>query len=160
MNIIKNNPLFRYVSRDEFLTPFDKIFDEFYKVTSPNFSKEFGVDFFEKGAYPKVNVTEYENSVVIEAGVPGLTKSDISVDVESGVLTITGNKFTKNNESDDVICSSYRELKYSSFVRSFSLSENIDTETIDAKVENGLLVIKLKKIKPTNIVKKKKINIS
>ena len=160
MNIIKSNALFRYVSRDEFLTPFDKIFDEFYKVTAPNFSKEFGVDFFEKGAYPKVNVTEYENSVVIEAGVPGLTKSDISIYVESGVLTITGNKVTKNIDSDDIVCNSYRELKYSSFVRSFSLSENIDIGTIDAKVENGLLVIKLKKIKPTNISQKKKINIS
>ena len=160
MNIIKSNALFRYVSRDEFLTPFDKIFDEFYKVTAPNFSKEFGVDFFEKGAYPKVNVTESENSVVIEAGVPGLTKSDISIYVESGVLTITGNKVTKNIDSDDIVCNSYRELKYSSFVRSFSLSENIDIGTIDAKVENGLLVIKLKKIKPTNISQKKKINIS
>lgn len=98
--------------------------------------------------------------MVIEAGVPGLTKSDISIDVESGVLTITGNKVTKNIDSDDIVCSSYRELKYSSFVRSFSLSENIDIGTIDAKVENGLLVIKLKKIKPTNISQKKKINIS
>ena len=110
MNIIKSNPLFRYVSRDEFLTPFDKIFDEFYKATAPNFSKEFGVDFFEKGAYPKVNVTEYENSVVIEAGVPGLSKSDISIDVESGVLTITGNKVTKRNDTNESVCSSYREL--------------------------------------------------
>mgnify|MGYP003349349287 FL=1 len=160
MNIIKNNPLFRYVSRDEFLTPFDKIFDEFYKATAPNFSKEFGVDFFEKGAYPKVNVTEYENSVVIEAGVPGLSKSDISIDVESGVLTITGNKVTKRNDTNESVCSSYRELKYSSFIRSFALSENIDIETVDAKVENGLLVVKLKKIKPTNTPQKKKINIS
>jgi len=159
MNIIKSNPLFRYASRDEFLTPFDKIFDDFYKATSPNFGKEFGVDFFEKGAYPKINVTEYENLVIIEAGIPGLTKADINVEIETGVLTITGNKVSKNN-TNDVICNSYRELKHSSFVRSFSLSENIDTDTVDAKVENGLLTIVLKKLKPTNISNKKKVNIS
>lgn len=159
MNIIKSNPLYGRVSRDEFLTPFDRIFDDFYKSFSPNFSKEFGVDFFEKGAYPKINVTEYDNSVVIEAGVPGLTKSDVSVEIESGTLTITGNKVIKSNV-DEKICNSYRELKHSSFIRSFSLSENIDTNTVDAKVENGLLTIKLNKIKPTNVSQKKKINIS
>ena len=98
--------------------------------------------------------------MVIEAGVPGLSKSDISIDIESGVLTITGNKVTKSNDTNESVCSSYRELKYSSFIRSFALSENIDIETVDAKVENGLLVVKLKKIKPTNTPQKKKINIS
>jgi HSP20 family protein len=97
--------------------------------------------------------------VVIEAGVPGLTKSDVSVEIESGTLTITGNKVIKSNV-DEKICNSYRELKHSSFIRSFSLSENIDTNTVDAKVENGLLTIKLNKIKPTNVSQKKKINIS
>ena len=51
MSIVKkdtNNPLFRAIHRDEFLTPFDQIFDEFFKANVPNFSQDFGVDFFGK----------------------------------------------------------------------------------------------------------------
>ena len=78
----------------------------------------------------------------------------------TGVQTCALPIFTKRNDTNESVCSSYRELKYSSFIRSFALSENIDIETVDAKVENGLLVVKLKKIKPTNTPQKKKINIS
>ncbi len=83
MSVVKyqNNPLFRAVHRDEFLTPFDQIFDEFFKANVPNFSQEFGVDFFEKGSYPRVDVIDYSDKVVIEAEVPGLSKQDVNVEV-------------------------------------------------------------------------------
>jgi HSP20 family protein len=124
--------------RDEFLTPFDRIFDEFFAANVPSFSQDFGVDFF-----------DFSEKIVIEAEVPGLDKSDVNVEVESNVLTILGNKAV-NVERDSNQTGTYlrRELKRSSFRRSFTLGDNISKDTIDAKFENGILLVTLHKIKP------------
>ena len=149
MSVVKyqNNPLFRTIHRDEFLTPFDQIFDEFFKANSPNFSQEFGVDFFEKGSYPRVDVIDYNDTVVIEAEVPGLSKQDVNVEVEQNVLTVSGGKSKNVTDSQN---GKYirRELKRSSFRRSFTLGDNIEKDTVSATFENGILLITLNKVKP------------
>ena len=55
----------------------------------PNFQEEVGVS-FNKGAYPKVNVYEYDDKIGIVAEIPGLDKKNVSVDVEDSILTIAG----------------------------------------------------------------------
>ena len=70
-----------HLNRDEFLTPFDKIFDELMNKQFPAFQEEVGVS-FNKGAYPKVNVYEYDDKIGIVAEIPGLDKSNVSVDVD------------------------------------------------------------------------------
>ena len=48
---------------------------------------------FNKGAYPKVNVYEYDDKIGIVAEIPGLDKKNVSVEVEeNNVLTISGDK--------------------------------------------------------------------
>ena len=79
------------LSRDEFLIPFDRIFDKLMDETFPTFKQEVGLS-HEQGAYPKVNVYDYDDKVGIIAEIPGLDKSNVSVDVEEGVLTISGDK--------------------------------------------------------------------
>jgi HSP20 family protein len=151
-----NNKLDKYpftfssLDRDEFLTPFDRIFDEFFTATSPGFTKDFGVDFFQKGSYPRVNVVEYKDTVSIEAEIPGLSREDVSVEIQKNTLTISGTKntpteFSKEEKGTYIV----RELKRSSFKRSFSLGDNIDKNTIDAQFNNGILVVTLKKLIPT-----------
>ena len=44
--------------RDEFLTPFDSIFDKMVNQAFPNFGQEFGVNFFGNSSYPRVNVAD------------------------------------------------------------------------------------------------------
>ena len=80
-----------HLSRDEFLTPFDKIFDELMNKQFPAFQQEVGVS-FNKGAYPKVNVYEYDDKIGIIAEIPGLDKKNVSVEVEDNLLTISGDK--------------------------------------------------------------------
>jgi len=144
MNVTKYNPLAaKRITRDEFLTPFDRLFDEFNKTLFPEFSKNFGIDFFERGAYPKVDVVEYEDRIAIEAGVPGMSKDDISIEIENDSIVISGNKQEK--KCDENPCSQFRELKRSSFKRSFALSENIDKDNISAEVKDGILSVTLKK---------------
>ncbi len=149
MSIIKyKTPMYNLLQREEFLTPFDRIFDEFFKANVPNFTQDFGVDFFEKGSYPKVDITDYNDRVVIEAEVPGLSKEDVNVETLENILVISGTKRKKEHkdESGKLV---YKELKHSSFRRSFTLAENLAKDNIDAKFENGILTVTLFKIKPS-----------
>ena len=149
MSLVRYNPsALRHIDRNEFLTPFDKFFDELFTTQFPDLSKEFGVGFFEKQSYPRVDVIDHNDCVEIIAEIPGLSKEEVSVEVQDNVLTISGQK-TKTFEEKDSKKYIRKELKHSSFRRSFTLGETIDCDEPDAKFENGLLQIVLKKVKPT-----------
>ena len=83
---------FPFPDRDEFLTPFDKIFDQMLDTQFPEVVKQVGVKPYQGSAYPKVNVYEYDDKVGIVAEIPGLDKSQLNVEVEDGTLTISGDK--------------------------------------------------------------------
>ena len=144
-----------HLNRDEFLTPFDKIFDELMSKQFPTFQDEVGVS-FNQGAYPKVNVYEYDDKVGIVAEIPGLDKKNVTVDVEDGVLTISGDKHGFDTDGGKCIT---RELKQSSFKRSFTLGEHLSGEEISAKFKDGMLSISIPKVTPEK-PKKKFVKIS
>ena len=104
-----------------------------------------------------MNVYEYDDKIGIVAEIPGLDKKNVTVDVEDGVLTISGDKhgFT---ESDGAKCIT-RELKQSSFKRSFNLGEHLDGEQVGATFKDGLLSISIPKMEPEK-PKKKFVKIS
>ena len=134
----------KHLNRDEFLTPFDKIFDELVSKSFPTFKEETGVS-FNQGAYPKVNVYEYDDKIGIVAEIPGLDKSNVSVDVEEQVLTISGDKHGFDSDGGKCIT---RELKQSAFKRSFNLGEHLDGTNVSAKFKDGMLSISVPKIEP------------
>ena len=144
-----------HLNRDEFLTPFDKIFDQLMAQQFPHFQEEVGVS-FNQGAYPKVNVYEYDDKIGIVAEIPGLDKKNVSVDVEDGVLTISGDKHGLEDNGGKCIT---RELKQSSFKRSFNLGEYLDGESVSAQFKDGMLSISVPKKEPEQ-PKKKFVKIS
>ena len=77
-----------YFDRDEFLTPFDRVFDQLFETNFPEFVRSVGVKPYQGSAYPKVNVYEYDDKIGIIAEIPGLDKKQLDVSVEEGVLTI------------------------------------------------------------------------
>ena len=159
MSVVKYSPFaLRHVDRDEFLTPFDRVFDEVFAAHFPELNKELGVGFFEKQSYPRVDVIDYNDRVEILAEIPGLTKEEVSVDLQENVLTISGQKIKKVDDKESLGKYIRRELKHSSFKRSFTLGDQIDRRSPSAKFENGLLKVTLLKIKPT-IPETKKIKI-
>ena len=145
----------KHLNRDEFLTPFDAIFDELVNKSFPAFKEEVGVS-FNKGAYPKVNVYEYDDKVGIVAEIPGLDKKNVSVEVEDSVLTIAGDKHGFDSDGGKCIT---RELKQSAFKRSFNLGEHLDGENVSATFKDGMLSISVPKIEPEK-PKKKFVKIS
>ena len=134
----------RNLNRDEFLTPFDKVFDELMNKTFPTFKEETGVS-FNKGAYPKVNVYEYDDKIGIVAEIPGLDKKNVSVEVEEDVLIISGDKHGFDSDGGKCIT---RELKQSAFTRSFNLGEYLDGSKVSAQFKDGMVSISVPKIEP------------
>lgn len=112
---------------------------------------------FSKGVmgFPKVDITETEKEIVVTANVPGVSSEDISVEVSDGILTISG-QANKEHKEEDKNKRYYRyERESGSFSRSFSLPTKVDEENIEAETKNGVLSVKLPKIKE----EKKKIQV-
>ena len=151
--VVVRNP-FPVIDRDSFLTPFDKMFDEIVTSAFPQINETVGVNPFGNTAYPKVNVYEYDDKVGIIAEIPGLDKKNVSVEVEENVLTISGDKHGFEDDGGKCIT---RELKHSSFKRSFNLGEQLDGDEVSANFKDGILSINIPKVEPElpkkNIVK-------
>lgn len=125
-------------NRDNLLSVFDKMFDDVFRTSYPDAHRSLGIDPFSKAAYPKVNVISHDTNVEIVAEIAGFTKEDISVELDENVLSIVG-KASQQTESTDKSVYLIRELKRSSFSRSFKLSEELDATNIDATFKDGLL---------------------
>lgn len=154
-NLTKNNGYLPSIfsNRDEFLTPFDRMFDEIMNNSFPTFGKDFGIDFFERGSYPKCDIIDYDDKVQIELEIPGVDKSDISIEMKpingSKQLVISGKKTqTEENKSKSFI---RRELKRSAFQRSFVIHESLEPDKINAEFKNGILVVDIPKKVPEKV---------
>ena len=146
------NTNFPAIDREQFLTPFDKMFDQIINSQFPEIEKQIGVKPFQGTAYPKVNVYEYDDKVGVIAEIPGLDKKDLVIEVEDGKLTISGDKHgTFDVKGAKVI---RRELKQSSFKRQFELGELLDGDKIKANFKDGLLSIDIPKTEPQKPQKK------
>ena len=140
------NPNLPFFDRDSFLTPFDKMFDNLVETQFPDIVKQVGVKPYQGSAYPKVNVYEYDDKIGIVAEIPGLDKKQLNVEVEEGILTISGDKHnTFENDGAKVL---RKELKQSSFKRSFELGELLDGDNISAKFKDGVLSVSIPKTEP------------
>ena len=134
------------IDREDFLTPFDKMFDTILATHYPDITKSVGVNPMQGTAYPKVNVYEYDDKVGIVAEIPGLNKKQLEVSVEEGVLTIAGDKHsTFESDGAKVL---RRELKQSSFKRQFELGDLLDGENISASFKDGILSVSVPKTEP------------
>ena len=141
-----------FFDRDSFLTPFDKMFDQMVESQFPDVVRQVGIKPYGNTAYPKVNVYEYDDKIGIVAEIPGLDKKQLNVEVEDGVLTISGDKHSAfENEGAKIL---RKELKESSFKRQFELGELLDGDNISANFKDGILSISVPKTEPEKPQKK------
>ena len=92
---------------------------------------------------PDANIVEDKREYQIELAAPGLDKKDFNIEIKNGMLTISAEKEKETKSEDKNYLS--REFSYSSLYRSFVLPDNLLTDKIDAKYENGVLKLKLPK---------------
>ena len=101
---------------------------------------------------PAVDILEEHDHVVIIAEVSGVEPKNIEVSTEKGVLTIKGERTSR--EEQESTRYSRRERRGGAFERSFRLSDAVDIEQISAKCEHGVLEVRLPKkarIQPRSI---------
>ena len=110
---------------------------------SDMFNDFFGEENY-RGVYsdPKVNVIEEKEHFELEIAIPGVSKDDISIDVENDNLNIS---HKEKEESEKKAVYNRREFDYSHFERSFHLPKTIDSGKIKARMDNGILTINLPK---------------
>ena len=77
--------------------------------------------------------------------MPGLSREDLSIEVENNVLTISGEKTEQVTEGEEERRYHVWERSYGSFRRSFSLPQTISGDDIAATFENGVLTVLLPK---------------
>ncbi len=92
---------------------------------------------------PAVNIIEGKDDFRIEVAAPGLDKKDFNIDVKNNVLFISSEKRQEDEQRDEKIMR--REFSYSSFSRSFSLPNTVDSDKITASHKDGVLNISIPK---------------
>ncbi|RXJ84590.1 Hsp20/alpha crystallin family protein [Arcobacter sp. CECT 8985] len=96
------------------------------------------------GFVPMVNTREGEFAYHIDVDLPGVKKENIKVDIHKDVLTISGERKTKEEIKEEDY---YKvETSFGKFSRGFNLPENADIENIDANYEDGVLEIVVPKL--------------
>jgi HSP20 family protein len=92
---------------------------------------------------PPVDITEDSKEYTVKAELPGLSKENVKVAVEDGVLSISGERKEEKEEKDKKY---HRvERSYGSFRRSFTLPEGTSGEKVTAEFKDGILKVHLPK---------------
>jgi len=101
---------------------------------------------------PTVDISETAGEYVIQAELPEVKKDDVKVTLEEGVLTIQGQR---RQEKDEKTTKYHRiERSYGTFVRSFSLPDQVNESGVKAEFKDGVLnlhIPKSEKAKPRAI---------
>lgn len=92
---------------------------------------------------PVVDITEDEKEYLVKAELPEVKKADVKVTVENGVLQINGErKFEKEEKGKKY----HRvERSYGSFMRSFTLPDDVEGDNVKAQFKDGMLTVHLPK---------------
>jgi HSP20 family protein len=92
---------------------------------------------------PAMDLTETEEAYVLKADLPGLSESDVSIELDENILTISGER---KSSHEDRKAGSYRvERSYGSFRRALTLPEGVDGEAITATFDKGVLEVTVPK---------------
>ena len=120
----------RYRPQGTATDPFNNLVNEFF---GRDISQFFGHDDMRRSV-PGVNITEREADYKLELLAPGFERQDLKINVESEVLTISAERFTR------------REFSRSSFSRSFRLPKGTTDNNIKADFVNGVLNLLVPKV--------------
>ena len=96
---------------------------------------------------PKIDISEDEKNIYLEAELPGVKKEDLKIKLEDNKLTILGEK--RNSSENDKNRNFYnRERIFGTFEKVFTIQSEINKDNIKAEFENGLLSLTIEKFIP------------
>lgn len=92
---------------------------------------------------PAIDIYENDNSIIINAELPGMDKKDVDINVTDNMLTIKGEKkFDKQIKKDN-----YHKCErcYGTFSRTFTLPDSVNPDDVKAQFKNGILEVSIPK---------------
>lgn len=119
----------------------EDLFDRFFTMPM-----HFGRSLFsEENWYPSVDISEGNKEVIVKAEIPGVDRKDIDISLDGRLLTIKGEKKHEKEESGE----QYHRLEssFGYYQRTIELPAAVDSSDVDATYKNGILKLKLKKMK-------------
>lgn len=132
---------------------FPSVFSDFFEN-----DRFFNNQWFEKSSnVPAVNIKETDTEFDVELAAPGYKKTDLKIDIDNNVLSISAEKKDEKNEENKRF--TRKEFSYSSFSRSFTLPQSVNAEKIDAKYSDGILKLVIPKKEEAKTKAKKEIKI-
>ena len=143
MSLIKWNPNRTVMSP---LNEWGHFLDEFFGNSVENHRSSW---------IPSVDIHEDKKDFTLSMDLPGLSKKEVSLNVDDSVLTIAGERSYSDKSAD----ARRIERGYGKFNRSFSLPDNVNASKINASFKNGELIVTLPKAEDT-LAKSKEIKIS
>ncbi len=96
--------------------------------------------------FPKINISDDDQKVIVTANIPGIKADDITIDVDDNQLTIKGSSKREEEEGKEDSDFYRFEREEGSFARTVTLPSSVDKSRVDAKTKNGVLTIILPKI--------------
>jgi HSP20 family protein len=92
---------------------------------------------------PPMDLVEAEDHFVLKADLPGLAEGDVSIEVQDGTLSISGERKAEHESRER---GWYRiERSFGSFNRSLTLPDGVDAEGISAEFDRGVLEVRIPK---------------
>lgn len=128
----------------------DRIFEDFgfgppvgiAPLLSPSLSPGRGAPSAQRGVWsPQLETFRQGDRLVVRADLPGLKKEDVNVEIDDGVLTISGHRAEEQVENRDDYYRS--ERSYGQFFRALPLPDGVTGESCEATFDNGVLEVTL-----------------
>jgi HSP20 family protein len=92
---------------------------------------------------PAMDLVETEDQFVLRADLPGMSEDDITIEVEDGTLTVSGERKAEHEERNEGF---YRlERASGTFSRSLTLPKGVDAEGVTASFDRGVLEVRVPK---------------
>lgn len=127
----------------------DDNFNDFYNMIDSFFNGNDRRSSLVNNSTFKVDIKEDNDSYKVIAEMPGFTKDDINIELDDDKLTLSVEKTEEKDESNEDEKYIHKERRSSKMARTMHF-ENIDSENIEANLNDGLLEIKLPKINKDN----------
>jgi HSP20 family protein len=92
---------------------------------------------------PPMDLVEAGDHFVLKADLPGLGEEDVTLEVQDNVLTISGERKTEHERTEQ---GWFRlERSYGSFSRSITLPDGVNADAVEAKFDRGVLEVRIPK---------------
>jgi HSP20 family protein len=119
--------------RDPFLAAPFRLMDELMRTAGNGGNRVTGFT-------PPVDVVETQDEYLVKLDLPGVKADDVNVEVNENVLSISGSRVVEETGQAQLV-----ERPYGSFVRTLTLPQGVDSDSIEAGYQDGVLELRIPK---------------